>query len=410
MGNRSSLLWKKAVSLMCFSEVGELCLGYTNNGTKGLGSGKAVAELVADALWEAVENGVKELKHFEEVGLLREGIGADRISDATAWLIRSRLAAYTQQVCVRHNIPTRMQNYPKGQYKSERKMWEPLHVYLPVNPCTKKSILLVPRRYLRDLPTISADGFWDYCRSNENETLRNNFSFDISSNVDKKTIIEFAKSHPEIRAEYIASTEHSSSTPYDFEKDKYGYVQWYRVTASYCKEHTLRLSIDSTDDFQKAIQSFLEEYKNYIENNKGWSLLWNEDGTPKREEAAQLLFLGIVKQYCRANDIDISREPNIGRGPVDFKVSKGYQFRALLELKLAKNTKFWNGVTKQLPQYQKAEGVNIGYFIVVLYSNNDLKRLKTIKAVVDKVKQETGYRMEALVVDARRDPLSASKL
>jgi hypothetical protein len=74
----------------------------------------------------------------------------------------------------------------------------------------------------------------------------------------------------------------------------------------------------------------LDEFRNYIENNRGWSLLWNDNGIAKSEEAAQLLFLGIVKHYCRANNIDISPEVNIGRGPADFKISQGYEFRSLL--------------------------------------------------------------------------------
>lgn len=36
--------------------------------------------------------------------------------------------------------------------------------------------------------------------------------------------------------------------------------------------------------------------------------------------------VGRVKRYCQANHIDISREADTGRGPVDFEVSRGYLF------------------------------------------------------------------------------------
>jgi DNA-binding sugar fermentation-stimulating protein len=62
-------------------------------------------------------------------------------------------------------------------------------------------------------------------------------------------------------------------------------------------------------------------------------LLWNENETPKSEEAAQLLFHGIVKHYCTANNVEVSPEVNIGRGPVDFKISSGHKFRTLVEVK-----------------------------------------------------------------------------
>jgi hypothetical protein len=409
-GNRASVLWNKAVDLLRFPEVEELCLGYTGKGTKGSGSGKAVAKDIAEALWEAVQEGIKEITHFEEVQLLREGIGADRISDATAWLIRSRLAAYTEEICIKHGIATEERRYIRGQYSDLTKQWIPLEVNVPINPYNGKPILLVPRRYLRDLPTIEPDGFWEYCCHNENEMLRNEYSYDVSSRVDKKTIVNFARRHPDIRSRYIDAVEQSEAAPYDFEKDKHGYVLWYSQTAGYCKQHGLRLAINSVQTFRNAITYFLEEFKNFVENNDGWRLLWNEDGKPKREEAAQLLFLGIVKHYCQANDIDISREADIGRGPVDFKVSQGYQLRALLELKLAKNTKFWNGLQKQLPQYQKAEKIDIGYFIVILYSDKDIEKIRDIRSIVEDVNGETGYQIDVALIDARPNPLSASRL
>ena len=139
-------------------------------------------------------------------------------------------------------------------------------------------------------------------------------------------------------------------------------------------------------------------------------MLWNENKTPRREDAAQDLFLGIVKHYCKANDIDISREANIGRGPVDFKVSYGYKLRTLIEVKLAKNTKFWNGLEKQLPKYQQAEDVNIGYFLVVCYTDKDYEKIQTINERIGKVNAKTGYEIHPVIVDASYGPISASKL
>jgi hypothetical protein len=151
-------------------------------------------------------------------------------------------------------------------------------------------------------------------------------------------------------------------------------------------------------------------FRHFVEENAGWRLLWNDNRTNKSEEASQLLFLGIVKHYCHANDIDISPEPNIGRGPVDFKASRGFQYRALLELKLAKNTKFWRGLRKQLPAYMKAEQVTSGYFIVVLFSDEDEKRVSGIRRAVRDVNTTSDGSIQAVVVDARRGKISASKL
>jgi hypothetical protein len=273
-----------------------------------------------------------------------------------------------------------------------------------------KAILLVPRRYLRSVPTINADDFWDYCYVNENETLRNEYSQDVTKNVDKETIVDFARRHPEIRADYIADVEQRGPVSYDFSRDPKGIVRWYEATAKYCQSHPVSFSIESKESFFDVISKMVSVFQNYVENNEGWGLLWNDNKTPRSENTAQQLFLGIVKHYCQANNIDISREPDIGRGPVDFKVSHGYTLRALLELKLAKNTKFWNGLEKQLPTYQKAENVEIGYFIVIVYSDQDIERLKDIRTRVQSINEKTSYNITPFIVDARANPPSASKL
>lgn len=69
----------------------ELCLGYTAAGTRGAGSGNNIAREMAAAIQEAINAGIINIRHFEKIAILREGIGADRISDITAALLRRRL-------------------------------------------------------------------------------------------------------------------------------------------------------------------------------------------------------------------------------------------------------------------------------------------------------------------------------
>lgn len=409
-GDREHPFWRRSLSLLVFREVQELCLGYSSGTTKGAGAGTGFARVIADALWEAVEAGIARLEHFEEVDLLREGIGADRISDITANLLRHRLAVYTAAVCGDRKVPCTEFRYNRGIYSSEFSRWMPLTVSLPQNPYTGRPILLVPDAYLRDLPVISADPFWDYCFNNENETLRSDYGADVSRNVDKETIVGFARRHPELRREFVRYVEATGAEPYDYEADQRGLIKWYDAAAEYCQLRPLRLNFTSASEFVSFNQSLLREFRNYVENNGGWALLWNDNGRPKSEEAAQLLFLGIVKHYCRANNVDIAPEANMGRGPVDFKVAQGYQFRALHELKLARNSKFWDGLMKQLPKYQEAEGVSIGYFIVIIESEKDLTRLTEIEAKVAEVRAATGYDVSSFTIDARRNPPSASRL
>lgn len=409
-GDKTSLFWRRATNLLLFPEAEEFCIGYASQSTKGAGSGKGFATIIADALWEAVESGITKFTHFEEVGILRKGIGADRISDITATILKKRFSQYTTRICSEYNLPLKKFYNERGYFNQKLERWMPLYYYAPLNPYNNKSILISPIRFLRDLPTISADDFWDYCWYNENESLRDDYSADITKNVDKQTIINFAKNHPEIRKRYLEKVENRKPEPYDIHKDKNGYIKWYDSTAKYCLENPYIEKIESEDQFANIIDRFINEFMNYVENNSGWKLLWNDNGLAKSEEAAQLLFLGIMKHYCKANNIDISKEVNIGRGAVDFKVSIGYALRALIEIKLARNTKFWNGIKNQLPKYLEAEGVKMGYFIVVTYDEKDIKKLKNINDITSILSKQVNYKLKTIIIDASKGKLSASKL
>ena len=132
----------------------------------------------------------------------------------------------------------------------------------------------------------------------------------------------------------------------------------------------------------KKIDEFVNYFKDFIEIRSGYKLLWNDTKTsPRSEEDVQLLFKGILDEHCRANNIDLTREVNQGVGPVDFRFSCGYSNRLLLEAKLAKNTKFWNGLKVQLPTYLKTETCKNGVFLVIVYTDKDIKRIKDIYSV-----------------------------
>lgn len=179
-----------------------------------------------------------------------------------------------------------------GRFDSNVNRWLPIAALLPANPYNNKPILLSLSKYLRDLPTINADSFWNYCRSNENDLLRNEFSLDIQSKVNKHDIINFAINHTECRKRYIKHVEEENPNPYDMANDKSGLVQWYDATKNYVSHNQLGKNINSDNEFHDAIKTMLDEFKKYVEDNRGWELLWNDDGTPKPEHASQTLLQG----------------------------------------------------------------------------------------------------------------------
>jgi len=114
--------------------------------------------------------------------------------------------------------------------------------------------------------------------------------------------------------------------------------------------------------------------------------------------------------HCKANNIDLSKEANIGRGPVDFKFSQGYTKRVLIEAKLAGNSKFWSGLKTQLPKYLQAEGIEHGIFLVACQREKDFKKLKDIDKVAADVSDKSGVEIRVIAIDCSAAPPSASNL
>ncbi len=408
-GNKESPNWIRSLGLLHFREVQELCLGYVSSGTKGSGSGTGLGNIFAEAMWEAIRAGLREIQHFEEICILRSGFGADRISDMTATILRHRLATYTLDICQKHGVPTREVRYSDGKFDITNSRWIPLITQLPINPYIRKPVILVPQRYLRDLPTINTGTFWDFCFDYENETLRQEFSNEVTRHVNKETIVEFAQNHPNLRKRYIEFTENNPQQPYNISEDPQMLQSWYDTTKKYSLEHPQPLVISSSQEFKTAITFFVEQFKHYIEQNGGWALLWNDNGRHRSERICQSLLLGLVMNYCQANNIDIAKESDIGRGPVDFKLSQGYGYRALLELKLASSSRFRDGFESQLPCYLDAEKTKLGFFIVIMFSDSDAEKAKDISSLVEQATSPLGYDVRAIIIDARK-PISASKL
>lgn len=410
--NPKDLRYRLLLNMMTFPEVEEICLGYASRGTSGSGAGGGFSKIIVDSIYESIRLGIKCFNRFEEIGLFNEGFGCDRISDMTATLLKYDFIKYTQFVCNKHKIPTRKIRIKQFVFNQQKFRWEEAVVNLPINPYTNKAIILVPRRFLRELPTISTDEFWDYCWTNLNEEIRDQYSFDVKSEVKKHDIIKIAREKRDWVNEFESYLDKTGSIAYDIVKDPKGYYKWALITEEFVKSNNYKIIVANNHlEFDIFTFEVIHQFENFIGNNSGYKLLWDDNGLkPKSEEAAQLIFTGIVKHYCIANNIDLNREVNLGRGPVDFKFSSGYKNRALIEVKLAKNSKFWNGLEKQLIKYLEVEEIKKGYFLVICFNDSDLKKVADIQNKAKLVSVKNNVCIDVIVIDASFVKPSASKL
>jgi hypothetical protein len=179
-----------------FPEINELGLGYSNTNA-GAGASRHFCKQMICAIYRSIDQGLMGYKHFEEIGIFEEGIGCDRISDITCNILKEELILYTQEICKRCKIPMVSIKISHVRFDFENLRWINGNVMLLWNRYKKRAVLLVPQRFLNDLPSINYEDFGDYVWNNMNETLRNDLNYSLKQQLDKSAIIEIARQNPQ---------------------------------------------------------------------------------------------------------------------------------------------------------------------------------------------------------------------
>jgi hypothetical protein len=357
------VFWKRAKALLLSPEVHGLSIGYSE-GEGGSGTGTILTERLLNTAFQIVKKGTINPRLFELVGLFEQDFGPDRISDMTAKIIAADLYAYTTRVCEEMGVETREFDF-KGIDTS---------AFLPVNPATNKPIILVPRDVLRDLPI--ALGWTDVNTiASENAELRQKVNSIVGDTwreatlrLQKDTLKEMLIGNPELIQDLLAQYIKKTPQLYDYENDPSGEANWLKASETLTNKNPLPLNLSATpsiDEVFAVVHMICLKFKELVESNQLAHLLYDSNGERKHERAAQLLFYGVADLYCEANNIMIAREPNAGRGPVDFKFGVGYSNSVLVEMKLSANKTLQNGYDVQLPIYQQAEKTKRGIFLVI---------------------------------------------
>lgn len=147
-------------TLIIASECDEVGLGSSIR-RKGKRIGRDKAAEILDLFITIPEYGAAGFRHFEEIQLFVDGISKDRVSDIACSFLKSFLIDFTQQQCIRHNIPMRSLQIPHV-YSSRKNAFESeSNVDLPENPETGSAIIFVPKRWLRFVPWLSFDDYFE---------------------------------------------------------------------------------------------------------------------------------------------------------------------------------------------------------------------------------------------------------
>jgi hypothetical protein len=135
-------------------------------------------------------------------------------------------------------------------------------------------------------------------------------------------------------------------------------------------------------------------FKNYVESRDGYKIL-NRAGQPFSRESEVQVFFGLV---WYGTDFDVNREVNNGRGPVDYKISKGSADKALIEFKLGSNTQLERNLKKRVASYEAANETRSSVKIIICYTEKDQIRVRKILKKLGLDNEES-----IIVIDARSD-------
>lgn len=141
------------------SECDEVGLG--NSKTK---TGKRIGEKLAQNVLNQFKL-IPQLEkngfvHFEEIQLLVDNFSKDRVSDIACNFIQSFLVDFTIEQSEKYGIPIEKVKLD-NLYNPKTNTFGEEETHLPINPRTKTPILLIPKRWLKFIPWINTDDYFD---------------------------------------------------------------------------------------------------------------------------------------------------------------------------------------------------------------------------------------------------------
>ena len=147
---------------------------------------------------------------------------------------------------------------------------------------------------------------------------------------------------------------------------------------------------DAYDEAKKRV----EYLKHVIEDQDGYKLFYYNGKPLKREADLQIIY----RLVWFGSPMDVNREVNNGRGPADYKISFGANNAALVEFKLASNSKLKNNLAKQVEVYESASNTKDSIKVILFFTEEEEQKVITVMNEL----HLTG-RSDIVLIDARSD-------
>jgi hypothetical protein len=397
-----------------FPEVKQLWLGYSLSGNSGSGLGidfaRALNENLNVIFSDFGSEKITKGSHIEKVCLVREGVGRDNISDFTANLIKEYLLEYTQTFAQTHIASKyRKKISVRGvRFDYNKQFWCPKLFDLPY--AQGDFVLIAPRDILtKDDNWINRhdmlERFETIAYSTSNEQLRSQVNYYLEKTLNKKSKKKersqaydvLLKKYPELVEWYIKFKEDTGGEAKSVSSEKVQesenfYIEQFGELISQLESET--------DFYKKGIDTFheckarIKFMKQEIENNGAYRIFYNQGQPIQRESDLQILY----RLTWFATPSDFNSEVNNGRGPVDFKISRGNKDKTLVEFKLAKNSKLKQNLEKQVKIYEEANRTKKSLKVIFFFSSEERAKVSKILKDLKLTKDDS-----IILIDCRQD-------
>lgn len=402
----------------CFPEIKQNWLGFSVSGNSGSGLGMNFARALSANLGRLFSDfgseKITEGSHLEKVCLISSGVGRDNISDFTTNLIIDHLCRYTEQFAKAHlqaNLTTTV-HIRKAQFDYTTGAWRRAAYQLPV--ANGDYVILTPRDML------TRDENW----INRGDLIRDFEQIPVAipdAELRGQVFAYFQRVLPRHRDREPSEKERAdaiSETLLNFPQlidyfikikelhgDEASSVSEEKVIA------TEYLFIHQVQEIQKLLavgtpfyragkftyseaHARLAYLKDVIESKGGHRLFYHNGVPIQREKDLQILY----RLVWFGTPSDVGAEVNDGRGPVDFKISRGAKDKTLVEMKLAKNSHLERNLEKQVPIYQAASDAEHGIKAILYFSQAEKQRAEGILSKLGIL----GHK-DIVLIDARDD-------
>lgn len=373
-----------------FREVKQNWLGFSRQGNSGTGLGRHFADALARNFKRVFRNFGEETltksSHLEKLGLLSGGVGRDHLSDFTTNLIKGYLLKYTEDFATRHLKPTQLKriHVERISFNYATRRWQSGHYTLPwhdgdyviLTPCeilTRDEAWINQGDMLSQFFQLRTSLPDEHLRAQVNEHFLRQITENSTQEQRKEAALKTIEQFIELIDHYIKWKEEHADAAHAVSSQKV--QETHRQFVENIRELVLNHLAGTEfyergDSYEEALQR-VKYLKHVIEDNDGYRVFYVDGKPVKRESDLHTMFR--LTWYATA--FDVNAEVNNGRGPVDYKVSKGKRNASLVEFKLASNSSLRRNLEKQVEVYAKASQTEKSIKVILYFSEAELEKV-----------------------------------